>query len=122
MICAGVGRRSARPPRKTASKAFAAAAPRRSGEGIGFRFMWLRLVAALLMLRSARSKSFNETLVRSLRDVCSRRCGEREQQLGEAVGLLELRAVAAALEELVRRARHGVDDVARAAVGDHPVT
>src|SRR3954468_21571183 len=37
MILAGVGRRSATPPRKTMSQALAAASPRWSGRGIGTR-------------------------------------------------------------------------------------
>ena len=50
-----------------------------------------------------------------------RRRGEGEQEVDEAIGRLELRAVADALEQLVGRLRQRLGDVPRPAVGDHPV-
>src|SRR4051794_5595322 len=98
MICAGVRRSSPTPSPSSMSQALAAAAASSSGEGVG-----------AISMRGRRSGRAGQPL------------REFKQQLDEALGGLDLRAVAAALEQLELGALHGLEHELGAVVGNHAV-
>src|SRR5690349_2383838 len=108
MIEAGVGRRSARPPRNTLSKTLAAALE--AWVGVGIR-------------ESTRYRS-NDHIAENLRisrDFAPGLLHELKQKRHNALVGLDLRAMSDAVQQLIARVRQRLQHLARSAVGHHAV-
>src|SRR3954466_5497776 len=104
MIAPGVGRRSAKPPRKTLSKTFAAALEVWLGVGISARMRY-------------RTNDLIDQNLRSSRDLATRGLEELQQKCHDVLMRLDLRAMSDAMQQLIARLRQCLEDLARAAVG-----
>src|SRR3954454_3572496 len=108
MIEAGVGRRSAKPPRNTLSKTLAAALEARVGVGM----------SEVMALTNDDPTGQNS---RFSRDFASGGLEELQQKRHNALVRLDLRAMSHAVQQLIARVRQCLQHLARAAVRHHAV-